>query len=47
MSLPTYNHNFVAELINYSEELPKEKIDEGLALPRESFIEDLINFILF
>lgn len=41
MTLPTYNHNFVAELINYSEGLPKEKIDEGLALPRESFIEDL------
>ena len=40
MSLPTYNHTLVTEFINYPEGLPNEKIDEGLALPRESFIED-------
>jgi hypothetical protein len=45
MSLPTYNHTLVTEFINYPEGLPNEKIDEGLALPRESFIEDLENFI--
>jgi hypothetical protein len=45
MSLPTYNHTLVTEFINYPEGLPNEKIDEGLALPRESFIEDLEKFI--
>ncbi|WP_338814286.1 DUF1186 domain-containing protein [Bernardetia sp. Wsw4-3y2] len=45
MPYPTYNHPFTSELINHKDELPKEKIDEGLALPRQTFIEDLENFI--
>ncbi len=45
MSLPAYNHNFTSELINYYDGLPEEKIDEGLALPRQTFIEDLEKFI--